>query len=139
MVNQVTSPRYCHCTRRGNATIELAITLPLMAIIVLGSVEVCSQIYAKQAIESVAYECVRVAISSGATDAQVQAKATQILNSRGIKNGTLVTKPASINNVKRGKEITVTVTAPAASNSMSVTSFVKQGTIEAACVMVKEL
>lgn len=125
--------------RRGNATIELAVTLPLMALIVFGSVEVCSQIYTKQAIESAAYECARLATSNGATDAQVQARVTDILAARGINDAALVTTPVSINNVKRGDQITVTISAPAASNTMALTSFVSQGTIEAACVMVKEL
>jgi len=125
-------------TRRGNAAVELAVTLPLMALIVFGSVEVCSQIHAKQAIETAAYECVRTAIAAGSTDAQVQAKMTDLLSARGINGASLVTKPGSINNVKRGKEITVTISAPASSNSMTVTSFVKKGTIKAECVMVKE-
>lgn len=124
--------------RRGSAVIELAATLPLMALIVFGSVEVCSQIHTKQAIASAAYECVRAAISAGATDTQIQTKMTEILAARGINDATLSTKPESVNNVKRGENIKVRITAPAASNSLGLTSFVMQGTIQAECVMVKE-
>ena len=129
---------YRHQPRQGNAAIELAVTLPLMALIVFGSVEVCSQIHTKQAIETAAYECVRTAITASATDAQVQAKMTEILASRGINGATLATKPSSINNVKPGDRITVTISAPAASNSMALTSFIKKGSILAECVMVRE-
>lgn len=125
--------------RRGNAAVELAVTLPLMALIVFGSVEVCSQIYVKQAIESAAYECARVAISAGATDTQLQTKMAEILAVRGINDASLVTTPASINSVNRGDRIVVTISAPASSNSTTLTRFVKTGSIQAACVMVKEL
>lgn len=124
---------------RGNAAVELAVTLPLMALIVFGSVEVCSHIFTKQAIESAAYECVRLAISAGATDTQLQTKMDEILTARGITGATLTTTPSTIAGVERGERITVTISAPASSNSMALTSFVATGNIQAECVMVKEL
>jgi len=138
MLRQTTGPRGSRQPRRGNAAIELAVTLPMMAMIVFGSVEVCSQINTKQAIESAAYECARTAISAGATDARVQQKMAEILAARGIEDATLSTNPESVNNIKRGERIKVRISAPAASNSLALTSFVKTGTILAECVMVKE-
>lgn len=138
MPRQTESRRRANAARRGNAAIELAVTLPLMALIVFGSVEICSQIHTKQAIATAAYECARTAIAAGATDTQVQTKMADILAARGVKDATLLTKPESVNNVKRGDRIWVMISAPTASNSMALTSFVKTGLIQAQCVMVKE-
>ncbi len=125
--------------RYGNAAIELAVTLPMMATIIFGSVEVCSQIYTKQAIESAAYECARVAISSGATEDDVEEKMEEILKARNIKEAKLKVKPDDLEDAERGERITIRISAPAKENSMSLTRFIKQGTIEAECVMIKEL
>ena len=65
---------------RGNAAVELAITLPVMVTILFGSIEICGQIFAKQAVETAAYECARDAVDAAGTDAQVVARMNEILD-----------------------------------------------------------
>jgi Flp pilus assembly protein TadG len=133
------SRRTKHGRRRGNAAVELAITVPIMATIIFGSVEVCSVMHTKQALISAAYECAGVAINASGTDANVQARMTQILTERGIVGGSVTTTPASIENIRRGTQITVRVSAPAVGNSLVSLPAYGPANIEATCVMLKEL
>ncbi len=139
MLQRTKKQRCAGRLRRGNAAIELAVILPLISLIIFGSVEVCSQIHTKQAIESAAYECARVAISAGATNEDIEAKMNQILSARNITGGELKMVPSDIEDVERGERIRIKLSAPSSSNSMALTSFVKTGDIKAECVMVKEL
>lgn len=125
--------------RRGNAAVELAITLPAMATIILGSVEVCGLIYNKQALVTAAYECAGVAINATGTNDQVQARLTEIATQRGIVGAAVRTTPANIEKLPRGNPITVLVTAPVAGNSLVSLPIYGPSTIQAKCVMVKEL
>ena len=125
--------------RRGNAAIELAITVPIMATIIFGSVEICSLIHTKQALIAAAYECSSVAIKDSGTDKQVNARMKEILEQRGITKGSVTTTPASIENIPRGTKITVRVSAPAAGNSLVRLPVYGPANIEATCAMVKEL
>jgi predicted deacylase len=96
-------------------------------------------IHTKQALIATAYECSGVAIKDSATDAQVQARMTEILTQRGIVGGAVTTTPASIEDIPRGTQITVRVTAPAAGNSLVPLPAYGPANIEATCVMHKEL
>lgn len=125
--------------RRGNAAVELAITVPIMATIIFGSVEICSLIHTKQALVAAAYECTGVAIRDSATDKQVKERMEEILTQRGIKGGKVTTTPPSIKNIPRGTQITVQVTAPAAGNSLVPMPVYGPATIVATCAMLKEL
>lgn len=125
--------------RRGNAAVELAITLPTMAAIIFGSIEVCSLIYNKQALVAAAYECAGVAINTSGTDAQVQARLTEIATQRGLVGASVTTTPTSIQNIPRGTMVTVLVTAPCAGNSLVTLPVYGPTNIQAKCVMVKEL
>ena len=125
--------------RRGNAAVELAVTVPLMATIVFGSIELCSMVHNKQALATAAYECTGVAISATGTDAEVQSRATDILDQLGIVGGSVTTTPASIEGIPRGTQITVTVSAPVAGNSLVTMPNYGPENLEARCVMLKEL
>ncbi len=125
--------------RRGNAAVELAITVPVMATIIFGSIEMCSLIHTKQALSATAYECASVAVKDSGTDKQVNARMKEILTQRGIEKGSVTTTPASIENIPRGTQITVRVSAPAANNSLVPLPVYGPAIIEATCVMLKEL
>ena len=124
--------------RRGNAAVELAITLPIIATVIFGSIEVCGLAYNKQAIVSAAYECANVAILAEGTDAQVQARMSSILTQRGITGGTVTTTPASIEGIPRGTQITVLVSAPVLGNSLIPIPAYGPANIQASCMMLKE-
>jgi len=125
--------------RKGSAAVELAITLPLMTTIVLGSVEICTQINTKQAIELAAYEAARVAARPGATNAQVKKRMKAILTQRRVEGAKISTSPASVEDVAKGTPITVTVTAKFSRNMVIPIRFVSDKRLEATCTMLKEL
>lgn len=125
--------------RRGAAAVELAITLPLMVTIAFGSVEICQLIHTRQIVESASYACALVAVDPEATDTGVQSRLTEILTQRGVRNGTVVTTPSSIQGLPRGTPITVRVSAPFADNTWIPVRFVSQPDIESQCVMLKEI
>lgn len=127
------------CKRRGNAAVELAITLPIIATVIFGSVEVCSLAFNKQAVVSAAYECAGVAVRIDGTDAEVQARMSDILTQRGITGASVTTTPASIENIPRGTQITVLVSAPVLGNSLIPFPAYGPVNFQASCVMLKEL
>ena len=94
--------------------------------------------FARQALQSVAHECARVAIQPTATNADVQSRMTEILSQRGITDASVVTTPSNIEGLPRGTQITVLVTADASSNTI-LTKFFTQQDVQTNCVMVKEL
>jgi Flp pilus assembly protein TadG len=106
--------------RRGAAVVELAITLPLIVLIVLGTIETCSMLFLKQALRISAYEGVRVAIVQGATADNITAGCDLFLNARKIKNGVVAITPSDFANRPYGTIVTVRVSADCASNSTFV-------------------
>ncbi len=125
--------------RRGNAAVELALTLPVMVSIVFGSIEICSILYSRQAIEATAHECARVAANATATNSDVEARMAEILSQRGVVGASVTTIPANIAGIERGTQITVTVAAPVSANTWVPARFYGSDSIQASCVVVKEL
>ena len=68
--------------RRGVATVEFAVLLPIMVLILLGTIECTSMIFLQQSLEIVCYETVRTAARPQAFSADAQARATEIITDR---------------------------------------------------------
>lgn len=123
--------------------------LPIMAVVVFGTLEACTMLYLHQSMEIAAYESVRLAIHNEAyqrtagqanvmTNAQVETHANKILAERGVKNATVSINQSNITTVAPGTHITVTITAPTAANSMLPPWFWTASTVSAKATMVKE-
>ena len=109
----------CHATRnrRGTATVELAVCLPMLVIIALGSIEATNAIFLKDRLTSAAYEAharqpPRDRPPRGATTA-----ATNILTQFNISGGQVTITPAVTASTATGTQVTVSVSAPFSSNS----------------------
>lgn len=124
--------------RRGVAATEFAVCLPVIVLLMLATIEACSMIFVKQALTVAAYEGGRVAIDSGTTEADVQTAVNQILTERRIQDGALSLQPGNLNAVNEGEFLTVTVTAPASSNSVIPVTFYRGRTLSATATMMKE-
>ncbi|MEE2641388.1 MAG: TadE family protein [Planctomycetota bacterium] len=70
--------------RRGIATSELAICLPIIILLTLGVLETCTVIFLKESITIGAYEGARVGIRKQGTNATATLRVTEFLDSRGI-------------------------------------------------------
>ena len=64
--------------REGAAVVEFAVCLPLVILIVLGTIEAGSLLFLKQTLVQAAYEGAKVAIATGDTD-QVEAVVDAVL------------------------------------------------------------
>lgn len=110
--------RNAKTARRGVATVELAVCLPLLVLFCFGAIEACSMIYLKQSLTIAAYEGGRTANALGATTSDVEATCNQILADRGIAGGVVATTPSQISSANPGTYIAVEVSAPTTANSL---------------------
>ena len=129
--------------RLGLAAVELALCLPVLLITALGMIETCNTLFVQARMQSAAYEAVRyatrptTATSTAATNAQVITYAGTLLTQLGVSGGTVTVSPASISTANTQTLVTVTITAPLNSNTVS-TFVVKSMTITATATMIKE-
>lgn len=105
-------------SRAGSACIEMAICLPVMIVMLLGSIETADMVYLKEILKTAAYEGARKATAPGQTSAAGQAAAQLLLTERGVTSGTVTVSPAVTTSTPTGTLITVTVTAPLGANSI---------------------
>ncbi len=124
--------------RRGVAAVEFAVCLPVIVLVVFGSIEASSFIFLKQSLNVAAYEGIREAVRNGSNTAAATARAENILDAR-LVNGFRISFPnGNIENADRGEEIVIEISAPTATNSPLAGKFVTNRTLTARVVMVKE-
>ena len=124
--------------RRGVAATELAVCLPIVVLLVLGTIEACSMVFLKQSLAIAAYEGARTAIVPGATKAEVEAACQQILAERNVSGGTVTVKPSNIDALNPGDFVDVTVSAPCNTNSVVPNKFYRGRTLKSTASMMIE-
>jgi len=124
--------------RRGAAVIELAVCLPVIMLLVMGSIEAASLIFAKQAMVQTAYEAAIVAIKNSATNATSTAAANSVVRSHRLTGLTLAFDPADVSRAARGSVISVTATVPAGSHRLINSRIIGVDFISAQAFMIKE-
>jgi Flp pilus assembly protein TadG len=124
--------------RKGAATVELSICLPLFITILFGSIEASNLIYLRESLCLASYEAARQAVSLDATNQEISNRAKQLLSSRGISNPTITFSPSDVASASGGEPVTVTVSVPAASQTLLPKIVYGQQTISAQTSFVKE-
>ena len=124
--------------RTGLATVELALCLPVLALLVFGSIEAASFIFLKQSLQVAAYEAAREAIKIGATETDASGRASAILDSRAIRDSSVRYPSGSLASIVRGQQVVVEVSAPTRTNSPLAGQWVTNRTLTARVVMLKE-
>lgn len=81
--------------RNGLACVELAVCMPLIALLVFGSLQACNLIFLKHSITTAAYEGTLELVKSGATNSSVETRVAQVLEMRGVKNYQVELKPGN--------------------------------------------
>ena len=109
---------YRSARRLGVATVELAFCLPVLILLVLGSIETCNVVFQKQTMAAAAYEAARMAIRQDTTSAEARSIAEQVLTARRINARTVTFSPSDITNLPRGTNFTVNISAPADQNTI---------------------
>lgn len=105
--------------RKGLATTEIAICLPIIIVLMLAIVETCTVIFLKEAITISAYEGARVGIRKQGTNSDCTSKVTEFLDARGIQyeSDFLTISSPSFNTATEMEHVTVTVRVPCEGNT----------------------
>jgi Flp pilus assembly protein TadG len=125
-------------TRRGVAATEFAVCLPLIMILLLGTLEASTMIFPKQSLSIAAYEGARTSITANATSSDVAAACNRILTQRNVAGPSIAVSPNPLETQPVRSWITVTVSAPASSNSVIQGLFYCSHTVSAHASMMKE-
>lgn len=123
--------------RRGVATVEFAVLLPIMVLILMGTIECTSMIFLQQSLEIVCYETVRTAARPQAVNADANARSTELVTDRGLVGCTVTVDPLDLSTMARGDAITVSATAGTSENAFFPVTFFPD-TLTAEAVMVKQ-
>jgi Flp pilus assembly protein TadG len=124
--------------RGAAAAAELAICLPLLVMLMLGSIETCSMIYLRHSLTIAGYEGARVAIDYDGTSSAARARSQQILNARSVDNATVSVSPGNVSNVPRGQPISITVSAPCDVNCIIPPWYYRGKILSTTMTMIKE-
>lgn len=118
--------------------VEFAVCLPVLVLVVFGSIEVCNAIYLKQAATATAYETVRVATGTGGTQFAGKTRGEEILAARTITSATITFNPADEVDWNRGTPVSVQVSVPAINNLGGISMFFQGKVLQSTVVMVKQ-
>jgi hypothetical protein len=91
--------------------------LPVIVLLVLGTIEATDVVFLKQSLSVAAYEGGRTAVIPDATSADVVAKCEAILADRHVQGATVRVTPADFDSIDVGEYFRVEVEAPCAGNT----------------------
>lgn len=132
--------------RNGVAATEFAIVMPLLFLVIAGTIEICTGFFLKESLTVAAFEGARVAVQRKSTLASVENRIMAVLAERGV-NTSGMTEP--IFEVTPNPEtaaittpIEVTVRAPMTGNTIiplrGLFTWLGDGTVSADVTMIKE-
>jgi len=97
---------------KASSTVEFALVLPIMLLILMGTVEFGRIMSVSQMLNSAAREGARAATLPGASNITVQDRVNQELASAGLPNGIIELTPSDVTTANRNDPVTVRVTLP---------------------------
>ncbi len=130
-----------HClkaTRFGVAAVELAVVLPVLLILIFGTIEICQRIFVRQSLVIAAYEGARLGARRNSTNAQVIARCNTILAQRRVAGAAVTVTPTNILEASTADEIQVSITAPWGANTPTRFVLSNQGNVRVDAVMLRE-
>lgn len=96
--------------RNGAATVEFAVVLPLLLLIIFGIIEFGHAFLTQYTISGAAYEGARTAVLPGSTNTLVTTKVANVLSGAGLTYSSCITNPVNVTSAKAGDPVSVTVT-----------------------------
>ena len=127
--------------RRGVATVELAICLPVLLLLTIGTIDMCSMLFLRETITLAAYEGAREGVGRGHTNSDASTRVEQFLNDRGVQfsGGSAVQISApGFDGAATLQNVTVTVTVPCAGNLLIPSAMFSNMNMSAQVTMRKE-
>jgi len=132
-----------NCTRRrGSATVEFAVIALVLAVLVMGVVELTRVIQVKSYLSDAVRSGGRQAAQPGATSAQVTSSVGAILANHGLSGTTTVTvlvngTAANVSTAVRGDKVSLTVAIPVGNSTfISPSYFTKSSLLSETLVVV---
>lgn len=105
--------------RKGAATVEAAVCLPLLIVLVFGAVESANGIFLKQSLTIAAYEAVKIASGPRGTQQAATTRCREVLAVRDVDDFTITFTPNNLSeDTARGALIRVTVSVDADAASL---------------------
>lgn len=124
--------------RQGAAVVEFAVCLPLILLIMLGSIEAANMLFLRQALVQASYEGAKAAVRPESDNTTVSEIATLVAEGRRVEGFSVETVPADVSSVPQGSLIRIRTSAPVNSNSFISGTVFRNLTIDAEAVMIKE-
>jgi len=124
--------------RSGIACVEFAFVLPVLLILVLGTIEVCQRIFLRQSAVIVAYEGARLAARSTSSNADVLLRCQTMLTQRRVIGATVTVTPADMLSQPPGTQVRIRVEVPWANNSPTRFVLKDQGLVTVDAYMLRE-
>jgi Flp pilus assembly protein TadG len=126
--------------RSGVATIEFALVLPVLLVLTIGTMDVCSVMFLKESAVLAAYEGARQGVGRGRTNSDVIDRVSEFLDERGIVyNDDVVTVSSpGFAAADTLENVTVTVNVPATGNLLIPSQMFGELTLSASVTMRKE-
>ena len=122
--------------RRGALTVEFALTLPLVFMLLFGAIEFLYVNMIRCSAETAAYEGARRGVVPGATAANATAAAQEILDAVGTRNEKITVTPSTI--TPTTPSVTVTIEVPLDSNSLISPRYMRGKTLRKTCTLQRE-
>ena len=127
--------------RLGAAAVEAALCIPVIIILMFGTLEISSGFYLKESLTIAAYEGARTGAKRRATSGQVRARVLDILAARNVSlgdSGVITITPGDLTTLDALEPLTVTVEVPSAGNSALIFDSLANRTINASVRMARE-
>lgn len=103
--------------RLGVEIAELAFALPVMTVLVFGTLELCEVLFLKQTLAVASYEAGRLAARPGTDSATIESRFNSIVANRRVTGATITLTPAEPSALQAGELIRIDVAAPVNPNS----------------------
>jgi Flp pilus assembly protein TadG len=129
--------REARTLRRGTATAELAVCIPVIVSLVLGALETANVVFLKQAIVVAAYEAAQRASARGGDESSAAAAAEAVFTAHHVTGGTIEIDPPVTTQTEAGTEIVVTATAPLSGATFVYRFFAGESSLSTTVTMVR--
>ena len=127
--------------RKGIAAVEAAFCVPVLVILMFGTLEICAGIYLRESITVAAFEGVRAGLGRGSDADDIRDAVNQVLADRNISlgdTGKIVIRPNSFNNIKALEPVSVEISVPTRNNVLFAFSHLINRTVRGRAVMFRE-
>lgn len=123
--------------RRGALSVEVALTLPILMLLLFGSYEMARANMLHHAAENAAYEAARAGVVPGATPTRCRDQAAFVLRSMGVRNFTVNVAPAALD--RRTPTIGIEVNVPLRGNMLMAPLFFGSTNFRGFCELKREV